>query len=119
MALLLADFVRTSNERPIWAQTTLPLLHRAANGVERPEHRAIVATHAWNMAMALLENRRARDPGGLGAVDRAKAQWLLDVAVRVARDADARAPYLRRRYPILRSILASGGRPFVPPRRSE
>ena len=113
MASVLADFVRTSNERPMWEQTTLPNLRGAATAPRDHASRAILATHAWNMALALLEHRRAREPSTLSPADREKAQWLLEVALRTARQVDGHAPYMRVRYPILRSIMASGGRPWV------
>lgn len=114
MAHIVADFVRTNDEHPIWEQTALPTVEAAANGADTPEAAMIVAAHAWNMHIALLEDRRAREIADLNDVDRETAQKLQRWAIRLSQQALERAPYVRVHYPVLRSIVNSQGRSAVP-----
>lgn len=120
LAGLLADFVRTSDERPIYEQTSLTVLQRASSVPRTPEEEALVAAHAWNMGLALLESRNKADPTQLAPADRSAAERLLSLSYKLAQDVNQRAPHVRVHYPIIRTIVVSAGRPFVPaapPRR--
>lgn len=113
MAQIAADFVRTSDKQPIYEQTTIPTLEAAAAGASTPEATMIVAAHAWNMHIALLEARRCQEVSDLTGPDRARAARLLQTALQLSRKAIREAPYLRYMYPIARSIVNSGGHSFV------
>ncbi|MGK4005274.1 serine protease [Sorangium sp. So ce1036] len=115
LAGLLADFVRTSDERPVYEKTSLTVLQRASAAPRTPEEEALVAAHAWNMGLALLESRSKAEPTQLAPADRGAAERLLSLSLKLARDVNLRAPHVRIHYPIVRTIVVSAGRPFVPP----
>lgn len=110
---ILADFARTTDDRPIFEQTTIPTLDQAATTAGTPEASALVAAHAWNMHIALLEHRSAREVSELEGEDRALGERLRTTATRLAREALTEAPYLIVRYGMLRTILLSGDRSYV------
>ena len=117
LARIAADFVRTSSERPIFEQTAIPTVEAAATNPPTPEAAMIVAAHAWNMHVALLERRRVRDVAELPEADScARSASLVDRA-------PTRAPR-RRRGPLpsrsvpLRALGARERRSQLrPPRR--
>ncbi len=113
IAQLLTDHVRTSDEQPIYEQTSVALISLAAHSPDTPEEAAMIAGHAWNMSLALLEARGGTDPSQLSGSDRQTAEELLAIALRLARQVDGRAPYIRVRYPVIRSILVNEGRPYL------
>lgn len=115
LARVAADFVRTSDERPLFEQTTIATIDAAARRPPSSEAGILVAAHAWNMHIALLEARNARDIAALGEEDQALALRLSETAVRLTRHYIGYSPYLRVRYPVVRAILANAGRAFVPP----
>lgn len=110
---IIADFVRMTDDRPLFEQTAIPTLESAANSAATPEAKMIVAAHAWNMHIALLERRRVRDIAQLPADDRALGERLSQIARTLARRAVDEAPYLLVRYPVVRSILVSEDRSYV------
>jgi hypothetical protein len=113
-ARVVATLARPSEEWPVFEQASVPAIREAAAAALDPDLALIVAAHAWNTYIALLEARQERDPSELGPEDRELAEELAQVAVRLARRALERAPYLIRDYPIARSIVNSGGRAYVP-----
>ncbi len=114
LARVLADFVRTSSERPIFEQTAVATLDLAAANPSSYEAGALVAAHAWNMQIALLEARNVANREQLGVADRALAERLNEMARRLADWALAGAPYLTVYYSGLRGIRVSNGQPWVP-----
>ncbi|MFW5876227.1 MAG: S1C family serine protease [Myxococcota bacterium] len=115
VAKVVAGFVHsTDDDRPIYEQTALATVKRAASAAPTPEAAMIVASHAWNMHIALLEARRERDASRLAPEDRRRAEQLMRTAVDLSGETMRKAPYLRRVYPVGRSIVNSKGRPFVP-----
>lgn len=114
MARVVADFVRTNDDRPIYETTAIPTIREAARRASTPERAMIVASHAWNMHIMLLENRRVRDIDDLSGEDKEQARQLRSTAVRLAEHALEAAPYVRTRYSVLRSIVNSDGRSYVP-----
>lgn len=114
LARVAADFVRTSDERPLFEQTTIATIDAAARRPPSSEAGILVAAHAWNMHIALLEARNARDIANLNDADRALASRLAETAVRLTRHYIGYSPYLRVRYPVVRAILANAGRAQVP-----
>jgi hypothetical protein len=113
VARVVTDLVRTSDEHPLYEQTSLSLLSAAAAAPRTPEQAAIVASHAWNMSLALMEARRSVAPADLGAEDRRTVEQLLAISLRLAQRVDTEAPYIRAHYPVVRSIVVSDGRPYV------
>ena len=114
VARIVADFVRTSDERPIFEQTALSVIEKGAARPTSPEAALLISSHAWNMHIALLEARQAREPATLSDRDRSLADQLVQTALRLARDHGGKAPYLRVRYGIVRSLLFHQGRAFIP-----
>ncbi len=114
MAQILANHVRTTDERPIFEQTSVPTIQRAASLAPTPETQMIVASHAWNMHLALLEDREVQEIANLEPADRVVAEQLANTARTLAERAYNTAPYLLVRYPGTRAILASRGRSTVP-----
>jgi hypothetical protein len=110
LARVAADFVRTSDDRPLYEQTSMPTLQQAAAVTPSPEASMMVASHAWNMSLALLEAREASTLADLPEADRRNAEWLVRTAVDLARLALDQAPYLRVRYSAVRAILVHGQR---------
>jgi S1-C subfamily serine protease len=110
---ILADFARTTDERPIFENTAVPTLDEAAANPGTSEGSAIIASHAWNMHIALLEHRSARDIASLPVLDRPLGERLRAMARRLAQQAVADAPYLVVRYPVLRTILLAEDRSHV------
>jgi S1-C subfamily serine protease len=110
---ILADFARTTDERPIFENTTIPTLDQAATSPGTAEGKAIVAAHAWNMMIALLEHRSAREVSGLPQADQALGTRLRTTSRTLAEQALQEAPYLLVRYPVLRVIVLSGDRSYV------
>lgn len=110
---IVADFIQTTDERPLFEQTAIPTLEAAASSASTPEATMIVAAHAWNMHVALLERRRVRDVAQLPANDRPLGERLSNMARTLARRAVSDAPYLLVRYPIVRGILVSEDRSYV------
>ena len=113
VARVLADFLRTTGERPIFEQTAVETLDAAAAHPPSYEAGAMVAAHAWNMQIALLEARGVVARDGLTGADRTLAERLNETAQRLARWAVDGAPYLTVNYGALRAVLVSGGRPYV------
>ena len=77
------------------------------------EAKALVAAHAWNMHIALLEDRGVRAVSALTDVDRPLGERLHATARRLADEALREAPYLLVRYGVLRAIVLSADRSFV------
>jgi S1-C subfamily serine protease len=113
MARIVADFVRTTDERPIYEQTSFPTVRDAARDAKDPAAALIVAAHAWNMHIALLEARRKAVPTDLQPADQAVCEQLRNTAMGLSRRALQEAPYLRLLYPIARSIVTTEGRSYV------
>lgn len=113
LARIIADFVRTSDERPIFEQTAWGLIEKGAAQPTTPEAALVISAHAWNMHVALLEARKVRDAAALSPQDKALADRLAQTALRLARHYSDQAPYLRSRYGIVRSLLFHGGRSFI------
>ncbi len=112
---VMADFVRTTDERPIFEQTAVATLDLAAQSPPSYEAGAMVAAHAWNMQIALLEARNVSVREQLAPADRALADRLNEMAQRLANWALEGAPYLTVNYSGLRGIRVSRGQPWVPP----
>ncbi len=112
LAQVAADFVRTSDERPSYEQTTIATLASAVSDVSTPEGLMLVAAHAWNMRVALLEDRNAPNLAALNEAERRTARWLVQTAVDLSERALGVAPYLLVRYSAARSIVALG-RPML------
>jgi hypothetical protein len=110
----MADFVRTTDERPIFEQTAVATLDLAAQAPPSYEAGAMVAAHAWNMQIALLEARNVSVREQLSGEDRALAERLNEMAQRLAAWALEGAPYLSVNYSGLRGIRVSRGQPWVP-----
>lgn len=110
---ILADFARTTDERPIFETTAIPTLDQAATSPVTAEGKALVAAHAWNMHIALLEDRGVRAVSALTDVDRPLGERLHATARRLADEALREAPYLLVRYGVLRAIVLSADRSFV------
>ncbi len=113
VARVITDLVRTSDEQPLYEQTSVSLLDAAAAAPRTPEQAAIIASHAWNMSLALMEAKQKGGPDELTGEDRQTAERLISISLRLARRVDTEAPYIRARYPVVRSIVVSEGRPYV------
>lgn len=73
----------------------------------------IVAAHAWNIHIDLLEHYRVREVDQLPADVRANASQLRALAVRLVQEATRSAPYIRMSYSFARSVLVQENRSFV------
>lgn len=113
MARIVADFVRTADDRPIFEQTSTATIRMAVRTAQTPEAKMVVAVQSWNMHIALLEARRVRSLDDLAGADRRLASALRRTATRLALRAYEAAPYLRIRFPVMRGIIHSNGRSFV------
>ena len=89
----------------------------AAQAPPSYEAGAMVAAHAWNMQIALLEARNVSVREQLTGEDRALAERLNEMAQRLAAWALDGAPYLSVNYGGLRGIRVSRGQPWVPAAR--
>lgn len=112
LAQIAADFVRTSDERPSYEQTSVATLSSAVSDVSTPEGLMLVAAHAWNMRVALLEDRNAPNLSALNGAERRTARWLVQTAVDLSERALRVAPHILVRYSAARAIVALG-RPML------
>jgi S1-C subfamily serine protease len=115
LARMLARFLRTDEERPVFEREDVAAIQAAAAGARSPESMAIVALHAWNTAIAFLEERRTATGVGLPDEDGAMIRALLQLALETARATSERFPFMRLRYPALRAVMAANGAPTVHP----
>ncbi|MEO0323185.1 MAG: serine protease [Myxococcota bacterium] len=115
-AQLVADFLRTSDEQPVYEATALDALRAGGREARTGEQQMLVASHAWNMHIGLLEARRVRALTDLEGDDRERAQELRDLAVRLATRAKESAPYVGLRYPLVRALTLPTVRSWVPDR---
>jgi hypothetical protein len=113
-ARVTARFVRTSDDQPWFDPATVPLVQQAAGGPRSAEEAALVAACAWNTTLALLENRGSRTIQQLPPSDIPTAQALMSIARNLAERVNRTTPFVRFHYPIIRSILVSGGRSYAP-----
>jgi S1-C subfamily serine protease len=114
VARILADFSRTDDRLPLYEQTSVETLDRAAGGAVAPESQMLVAAHAWNMLMAYLEDHGARDLEALDPAERPVADHLRQTVEGLLRDVLARSDYVRLRYPAVRGIAVGLARPYLP-----
>jgi hypothetical protein len=113
MARVVTDYVRTDDEAQVYDPEALEAIRSAAGAPDTPEEAAIVASHAWNVALGLLEEHGAPDASHLGGTDRQAADELFQTASGLAERVDTIARYVRGRYASVRTIRVSYGRPFV------
>lgn len=73
----------------------------------------VVAGHAWNIHISLLDHRGVRDVTQLTGPDQLAASRMRDLALRLVRSAMQSAPYLERSYSFGRTLLVQGDRSFV------
>lgn len=112
-ARIMADFVGTNEEVPLYERTSFELVQRAAATTPSPHAAMLLAAHAWNVHIALLEEREANDLPALSEEERIVASRLRSIAMAMSRRALERAPYLRVSYPVVLSILAQTDRSIV------
>ena len=115
VAQIVVDFLRIDPDAtPYEAAASTRALAAGAEALP-PEDAALVAAHAWNLALVLLETHSARDWTALPAELQGTAGALVRVALDLAGGALGRAPYLREHYGFLRFLIRTGGRAIVPP----
>ncbi len=93
------------------------LVERAAATSLIPEHQVVFAALAWNTVLAVLESAGVSEAAQIPADLRPVASQLHRHAVTMARAAMRAAPYLRRRFPVLRPIAIGRTTPFGAARR--
>lgn len=93
------------------------LVERAAATSLIPEHQVVFAALAWNTVLAVLESAGVSEAAQIPADLRPVASQLHRHAVTMARAAVRAAPYLRRRFPVLRPIAIGRTTPFGAARR--
>jgi len=113
LARVVADLVGTDTERRVFERTPLDVLFRAGAAPTSPEAAMIVAAHAWNIHIDLLEHHHVREVVQLPEDVRADAAQLRELAVRLVSGATREAPYVRTSYSFGRSVLVQGTRSFV------
>lgn len=113
LARVMADLVGTDTERRLFERTPLDVIVQAAEQPRAPEVAMIIAAHAWNVHVALLEHHRVRDITQLPIEDQAVASRLRSLALRLTQEAFNTAPYLRVSYDFGRSLLVQADRSFV------
>lgn len=110
---IIADFLGTNDEVPLFERTSLDLVLRAAASEPSPHAALVLAAHAWNVHIALLEEFEANDVPALPVARQEEARRLRAIAMAMTRGAYQRAPYLRMSYSVGISILAQGERSIV------
>lgn len=82
-----------------------PLVRRASSfSAGDADRDAIFSALAWNLLIELLEHTGANGVRELYPNEQATGRELLQSAVSLARRAYSSGPYVRRRYPVLRSV---------------
>lgn len=113
LARVVADLVGTDTERRVFERTPTEILVAAGAAPSSPEAAMIVAVHAWNIHIDLLEHHRVREIAQLPEDARANATQLRGLAVRLVQDAMRTAPHLRTSYSFGRSMMVQEDRSFV------
>lgn len=112
-ARVMADLVGTDTERRLFERTPLDVIVQAASQPRSHEAAMIIAAHAWNVHVAILEHHHVRDIAQLPAEDQPIASQLRAIATRLTVDSFNGSPYLRISYDFGRSLLVQGDRSFV------
>lgn len=115
LARVVADAIGAGHEerRRYYERTPVELVERVGAMPGSPEAMMVVAGHAWNIHVSLLDHRGVRDVSQLSGVDQSNATRMRDLALRLAGAAMAGAPYLERSYSFGRVLLVQETRSFV------
>jgi len=116
LAQIVVDFLRIDPDgTPYDPAAATRALAAARETTLPPEASALVAAHAWNLALVLLETNHAADWNALRPDLRATATELVRAALALAGRALEQAPYLRDHYGFTRFLLRIAGRAIAPP----
>lgn len=115
VARIVADAIGagTDERRRYHERTPVDLVEAVGANAGSPEGMMVVAGHAWNIHISLLDHRGVRDVTQLTGPDQLAASRMRDLALRLVRSAMQSAPYLERSYSFGRTLLVQGDRSFV------
>ena len=115
LAQIVVDFLRIDPDAtPYDPAAATRALEAAREATLAPEASALVAAHAWNLALVLLETNRAADWNALRPELHTAAAELVRAALALATRALEQAPYLRDHYGFARFLLRIAGRAVAP-----